>query len=146
MPSMRWIGTAVVVLCLGAAGCAAAPATSGGAGEKPAKVEAIAGKDVKSVTLTERAHQRVGVETIAVAATASGPMVPYAAVIYSADGNTWVFVETGRRSYAREKVSIATVGGEKGTEAYLSAGPAPGTKVVRTGVIELYGAELGVGK
>ncbi|WP_433272431.1 hypothetical protein ACQPZF_16335 [Actinosynnema sp. CS-041913] len=146
MPSRRWIGAALVVLACGAAGCAGAPTAEDGPVEQPATVAAISGKEVKSVTLTERAQQRIGVETVAVAAGASGSVVPYAAVIYSADGNTWVFVETGSRSYAREKVVVANVGGDRGSEAHLSSGPPVGTKVVRTGVIELYGAELGVGK
>ena len=34
----------------------------------------------------------------------------------------------------------------QGPEATLSAGPQVGTAIVSTGVIELYGAELGVGK
>ncbi|CCH32613.1 hypothetical protein ABZ816_42435 [Actinosynnema sp. NPDC047251] len=146
MPSRRWIAAALVVLALGAAGCAGTPTADDRPVEPPAKVESISGKDVKRVTLTERAHQRVGVETVEIATGASGLVVPYAAVIYSADGGTWVFVETGSRSYAREKVVVENVGGDKGTEAYLSAGPPVGTKVVRTGVVELYGAELGVGK
>ena len=148
MPKRRWVAAmALVVLGLGAAGCAAATsATDAVAPEKPAKVEAIAGKNVKSVTLTEQAVKRVGVETVAIAAGSGGTTVPYAAVLYTPDGGTWVYTVTGPRSYVREKVVIASVTGDQGSVAVLSQSPAVGTTIVKTGLIELYGAELGVGK
>lgn len=144
----QWIAAALIVLGLGAAGCgAASPSTSSSAGAvKPATIEAIAGKDVKSVTLTEQANKRLGVEMTAVAPAQGGLSVPYSAVIYSADGNTWVFTVPQPLTYVREKVTVANVGGANGEVAFLSAGPAVGTSIVKTGVIELYGAELGVGK
>jgi hypothetical protein len=46
-------------------------------------------------------------------------------------------------TYVREKVVIASVGR---TDAVLAEGPPVGTTVVLTGLIELYGAELGIGK
>jgi hypothetical protein len=67
-------------------------------------------------------------------------------VVYTPDGNTWVYTVTGPRQYVREQVTVANVGGTAGSEAFLSSGPAEGTTIVKTGVIELYGAELGVGK
>lgn len=144
-----WLAVALITVGLGLAGCGATTSTGSAGKVQPAKVEAIAGKNVKSVTLTEQAAKRVGVETVTIAAVPSGgsmTTVPYAAVLYSADGGTWVFAETGPLRYVREKVVVANVSGAKGTEAFLSAGPAVGTKVVKTGVVELYGAELGVGK
>jgi hypothetical protein len=144
-----WLAVFLIAAGLGVAGCAAT-SSAGSAGKvQPAKVEAVAGKNVKSVTLTEQAAKRVGIETVTIAAAPSdGSMttVPYAAVLYSADGGTWVFVETSPLRYVREKVVVANVSGAQGTEAFLSEGPAVGTKIVKTGVIELYGAELGVGK
>jgi hypothetical protein len=144
----QWIAAAVIVLGVAVAGCGAAPASSGGSAgaAKPAKVEAIAGKDVKSVTLTEQADKRLGVATTTVASAPGGLLVPYSAVIYSADGKTWVFTVAKPLTYIREKVTVANVGGAKGDEALLSAGPAAGTTIVKTGAVELYGAELGVGK
>ncbi|NKE61273.1 hypothetical protein FXN61_32700 [Lentzea sp. PSKA42] len=146
MSSQRWAAAALIVLGLGAAGCTATPAASDVPQEKPAKVESIQGKSVKSVTLTEQAVKRVGVETTTVATADTGTVVPYQAVLYTPDGNTWVYAVTGPRQYAREQVTIANVGGNAGTDAFLSAGPAAGTTIVKTGLIELYGAELGVGK
>lgn len=145
MPSQRW-AAATLVVCLGAAGCSAATSATDTPSEKPAKVEAIQGKSVKSVTLTEQAVKRVGVETTTVTAAPTGTVVPYQAVIYTPDGNTWVYTVAAPRQYVREQVTIANVGGSAGTEAFLSAGPTAGTTIVKTGLIELYGAELGVGK
>jgi hypothetical protein len=161
----RWIAAAMITLSLSAAGCATGAATKVAA-EPPAKVEAIAGKDVKSVRLTEQAAKRLGIATTMIAVAGSAvpgtpttvpypasagvpgtpTTVPYSAVIYTPDGTTWVYTVTQPRTYVREKVVVANVGGAQGTEAFLSAGPAVGTEVVKTGLVELYGAELGVGK
>lgn len=135
-----------VLLVLGAAGCSVATSATESGSERPAVVEAIAGKSVKSVTLTDMAQKRVGVETTTIASGAGGTVVPYQCVLYTPDGNTWVYTVTGQRQYVREQITVANVGGNAGTEAFLSAGPAVGTTIVKTGVIELYGAELGVGK
>jgi len=148
---------AVVLVAVGLAVAGCAPDTlKADPGEKvvPAKVEKIAGKDVKKVTLTEQAAKRLGVQTVTVATAPGSPggqasaqttVVPYAAVLYAPDGTTWVYTVTQPLTYVREKVAIATVGGARGDEAVLSAGPPAGTTVVSTGVIEIYGAELGVG-
>lgn len=136
---------ALIVLGLAVSGCAkTTSATTKSA--SPAKIEAVPGKSVKSVTLTEQADKRLGIETTTIAAAASGTTVPYSAVVYSADGAAWVFMVTKPLTYVREKVTVANVGGPNGTEAFLSASPPVGTTVVKIGVPLLYGAELGVGK
>ncbi len=137
---------ATILLVLGAAGCSVPTSATEAKKEAPAVVEAIAGKSVKSVKLTELAEKRVGVETTTISQSGSGTVVPYQCVLYTPDGNTWVYTVTGQRQYVREQVTVANVGGTAGTEASLSTGPAAGTTIVKTGVIELYGAELGVGK
>ena len=137
---------ALVGLAIAVAGCAGTTTAATTKAPSPAKVQAVPGKDVKSVTLTEQANRRLAIETVAVAAAASGTSVPYSAVVYSADGKTWVYTVTQPLTYVREAVTVANVGGSDGTVAFLSAGPPAGTTVVKTGVPELYGAELGVGK
>jgi hypothetical protein len=165
----RWMAAALVTLGLGVTGCSiGSGSTTAGTGKAvPAKVEVIPGKDVKRVTLTEQAHRRLGIETVTIG-TAPAPaqpapvqpapvqpapapspsggaatIVPYRAVLYAADGGTWVYTVTQPLTYVREKVVLANVGA---TEALLALGPPAGATVVSTGVIELYGAELGVGK
>ena len=73
-------------------------------------------------------------------------VVPHSAIVYDPKGVTWVYTVPEPLTYVRAKVVVETVGGSKGTEAVLSGGLPVGTTVVTEGVIELYGAELGVGK
>jgi hypothetical protein len=152
----RWAALFALVLCVGLAGCTTSTTTTSSSAEKPATVEAIAGKDVKQLRLTDQAVRRLGIETTTLARAATdaagaapaAPMmtVPYSAVVYSADGAPWVYTVPSPRTFIREKVVVANVGGDQGSVAWLSAGPAVGTTVVTVGVPELYGAELGVGK
>lgn len=155
----RWLAAALITMGLGLAGCTtpASSAATGGGKVNPAQVEAIPGKDVKKVTLTEQAARRIGIETVVIglapssAAAGGQPSTPtrvvaYSAVLYDPNGVTWVYTIPQPLTYVRERVVVARVGGPGGTEAVLSDGPAAGTTVVSKGVIELYGAELGVGK
>ena len=155
----RWMAVVLITAGLGLAGCSETASSGPGDGKvNPAKVEAIPDQDVKKVTFTEQAAQRIGVETVAIAvapatllpagATPSPSMtvVPYSAVVYDPNGVTWVYTVPEPLTYVRVKVVVETVGGSEGTEAVLSGGLPAGTTVVTKGVIELYGAELGVGK
>ena len=155
----RWMAVVVITAALGLAGCSeAAPSSPSEEKVVPAKVEAIPNQDVKKVTLTEQAAQRIGVETGAIAVapatllpasakpSPSMTVVPYSAIVYDPSGVTWVYTVPQPLTYVRAKVVVATVGGPKGTDAVLSDGLPVGTPVVTEGVIELYGAELGVGK
>jgi hypothetical protein len=147
----RWFAAALVTAGLALAGCTtdtSSGASAGGAtaGNGPAKVESIAGKEVKKITLTEQAAKRLDIQTTVVAAAGTSmTVVPYAAVLYDPDGGTWVYTNPAPLTYVREKVVVAKIGGTDGSQAFLSQGPPVGTRVVVTGAIELYGAELGVG-
>ena len=155
----RWIVAGLVAVGLGLAGCSSGNA-AGTAGDTPAesKVQELPGTDVKQVTLTERAAQRLGIKTFTVgtpvsAVVASDPptapgtvVVPYSAVLYGPDGNTWVYTVPQPLTYVRQEVTVQVVQGAEGGEAVLSIGPAAGTTVVSTGVVELYGTELGLGE
>lgn len=163
--SGRWM--AAILITLGLAACATpASNTSGGHKESPARVEAMPGKDVKKVTLTEQAARRVGIATVTIGAAQTAPpvgptpspvgpspsagtpatVVPYSAVLYDPNGVAWVYTVPQPLTYVREKVVVATVGGARGTDAFLAQAPPAGTTIVTTGAIELWGAELGVGK
>ncbi len=74
-------------------------------------------------------------------AASSRSWSPSNSVIYDKDGNTWVYVSDGPRSYQRYPVKVAHVDGDN---AVLSSGPPAGAKVVTVGAQELLGAELGV--
>jgi hypothetical protein len=97
---------------------------------------------LKELTLSQKAAERLGVETAPVAGSGSALTVPYAAVIYDAQGLTWSYVNTGPLVYLREEIKVERINGDT---AILSAGPAAGTPVVTIGAAELYGAEIGVG-
>ena len=68
--------------------------------------------------------------------------IPYAAIVYDADGKTWAYVNSEGLTYMRAAVTVDEIDGDV---ARLSEGPPEGTPVVTTGAAELYGAEIGVG-
>jgi hypothetical protein len=69
-------------------------------------------------------------------------VIPYGAVLYDAEGDTWAYTSPAPLTYVRESISVGRI---EGDEAILSEGPAPGMEVVTVGVAELFGAETGVG-
>jgi hypothetical protein len=97
---------------------------------------------LKTLTLSEKAAQRLGVETAEVGAAGSGTSIPYAAIVYDAQGKTWTYVNEQPLVYKRAEITVDDISGDT---ARLSAGPPAGTQVVTTGAAELYGAEIGVG-
>ena len=117
---------------------------------EPAQLEAVAGTDFNKVTLTEKAAQRLGIQSEEVREESlSGSMkmvVPYAALLYGLNGETWVFVRNpgpDSLTFVREPVTIDYFEGDM---AVVTAGPPLGTHVVTVGVAELYGTDTGVGK
>jgi hypothetical protein len=138
--------------------------------ERPATVEAIPNSKLKTVTLTAKAAERLGIKTAKVAedtgidarpvaniaaggnlmlaGTAVAPeiktrkYVPYGAVLYDLDGTTWVYTNSAPLAYVRQPIRIDYIVGDKAT---LLEGPAVGTVVVTEGSIELFGAEFKVG-
>lgn len=138
--AQRLVGV-VVVGGLALAGCAQTSATEE-SGDKSAKIVEVEGSDVKRVVLTNRAVERLDIQTAPVAEEAGAQVVPYAAVVYDPSGNTWVFTSPEPLTYARSPITITRIAGDK---AFLAAGPATGTPVVTVGTAELYGAENEIG-
>src|SRR6266496_228674 len=137
-----WPAVVLLTAGLGLTGC-----TAGGVApqeEPPANVAAIPGKDVKSVTLSERAAMRLGLQNVQIAAAPQGRPVPYSAAFYAPDGTAWLYTVTEPLTYVRAQVTVANVGGAAGDQAFLSSGPATGTTVVKSVVMELYGTEIGI--
>jgi hypothetical protein len=137
---MMWmLGILVVVsMTIGACGSPA----SKPAAEAAVTVDKIDGSDLKKLTLSEHAAQRLGLTTAEV--TASGPetTVPYSAILYDKSGATWAYTNPEGLVFVRAEVTVDRVA--QGV-AYLGAGPDPGTKVVTVGAAELWGVETGVG-
>ena len=111
-----------------------------------AQVQEIEGTGLRQVTLTERAAERLGIETTEVR-RADGPgaviaSVPYGAVIYDPQGTAWVYTRTAPLTFVRRAVCIASIEGDM---AYLTVAPPGGTQVVSVGVAELFGTEHEIG-
>lgn len=122
----------------------AADATATAKPVKPAKVEKIEGSDLKRVTLTPKAAERLDIKTGKMATNGTGVMTaPYASIVYDGKGKTWVYTNPEPLVYVRAPVVVDSI---KGQTAMLKSGPATGTTVVVVGVAELYGAESGLGK
>lgn len=144
--SNRWtVIISMIFFALFLAACQQATAES--EKEQPAVVEPIAGTEFNRVTLTELAAKRLGIETDTVHEEnvngASAMVVPYAAILYGLNGETWVYMVSGERVYERTPITIERISGQW---AILGDGPPMGTEVVTIGVAELYGADTGVGK
>jgi len=105
----------------------------------PSKLEPIEGTDLSKVILTEKAAERIGVETV----SASGTTVPYAAVIYDIEGNTWIYTNPESLTFVREQIVIDHI---EGDTAFLVESLPGELNVVTVGVAEIYGTETGVSK
>lgn len=129
----------IVLLIFASLLAACAPKSETAKKVDPVKLEPIEGTDFSRVILTEKAAARINVQTAAVNSQA----IPYAAVIYDTEGNTWVYTNPEPLTFVRAPIVIDHI---EGDQAVLSQGLDSGTMVVTVGVAELYGAETGVSK
>lgn len=133
----RWMFITAILTGLWLTGCAPKEVTTGQT--MPSKLEPIAGTDLSKVILTQKAADRIGIETV----PASGTSVPYSAVIYDVEGNAWIYTNPEPLVFVRESISIDHIEGET---AVLARSLPSELNVVTVGVIELYGTETGVSK
>jgi hypothetical protein len=108
-------------------------------------VEKNATTGIARITLSERAIDRLELltDTVKPAPEGGGIVLPYAALLYDAQGKTWVYTNPEPRVFERQAVTVAKV--EAGVVT-ASAGPAVGTTVVTVAAAELFGAEFVTGK
>lgn len=144
----RRLGLASLALVagLGLSACGASSDEKAATGSPPATVTDIPGSEVKLVTLTKRAHERLGISTApTTAGRKASTTVPFSAVIYDNEGVTWVYTPQDGTplAFARQRVTIDDVRADKALLA--KGGPAAGAPVVSTGAAMLWGTELGVG-
>jgi hypothetical protein len=135
------IASLAVAGSLGLAGCSTVATAENDTGDAPAAVETAADGGPSRLTLVDEAVRRLGIETATVGSRGGARTVPYAAVVYDADGATWTFVETEPGVYQRQAITVRSVDAD---EAVLNAGPQPGTEVVTVGAAELVGVEAGI--
>ena len=117
---------------------------------EPAHLEHIEGTDLNRVIMSEKAMERLAIETGEVrerTVTLKGKTVRqltvnYSSLIYSPKGVTWVYVSPEPRVFVRHEVKVDFI---KGDLAVLNEGPKVGTKVATVGVAEIYGTDFEVG-
>jgi hypothetical protein len=110
--------------------------------DEPATIEEIEGTEVARITLTQRAAERLDIQTAPVEALENRLIVPFSAVLVDPEGVFWVYTNPEPLVFVRHEISIVH---EEGDQTFLSEGPPPGTNVVTVGVPELYGAEYEIG-
>jgi hypothetical protein len=138
----------LAVLVLGSLLAVACSATSAEVPPpEPAVVtEVIEGSEAKRITLSARAAERLGIETVSVIEEQIGdvlqPVVPYAAVVYDAKGDTWAYENVDGLTFVRHPIAVDFIDGDR---AVLTSGPAVGQPVVIVGAAELWGVDTGVG-
>jgi hypothetical protein len=124
--------------------CAEPSAVADTASEAPATVEKNATTGIARITLSQRAIERLELRTEPVRQGPEAALaIPYAALLYQADGKTWVYTNPEPRVYERQALTVVRV--EAGVVT-ASSGPAVGTQVVTVGGPELFGAEFNTGK
>lgn len=144
----RSIGARTLTLALvtvagaGALGCGNSATSEEGGYEANAAVK-IADSAVKGapkdVTLTSDAVRRLDLQTTEVVDPAA---IPFSAVIYDKKGESWVYAVIEGTTFRRTPITITRIASGV---ARLSQGPRPGVRIATASVIELYGAENGVG-
>ncbi|MFD1213146.1 hypothetical protein ACFQ36_13970 [Arthrobacter sp. GCM10027362] len=125
-------------LMVAVAGCSEPPAEATSVAESATKEE-IAGTGLHKMTLTAKAMERLDLATAKVAGGRGGLQVPYGALIYDAEGRTWVYTNPEPRVFVRAEVIVDRI---EGDVVRLRKGPAAGTAIVTVGAAELFGAEF----
>lgn len=138
----HWLATALLIGNLSLAACAAAGAAPAEDSAPPPAVHTE--ENGKSrLTLTEDAAQRLDIQTVPVrdgegADSGKKQIIPYAAVLYDAEGHTWTYTNPEKLVFVRESIVVDHIQDDL---AVLSEGLPAGSAVVTTGAAELYGAE-----
>jgi len=140
----RWMLAILLTACLPLTSCskhageAAADEEAG-----PAKVEHLEGADPTRVTLTEEAAKRLDIQTATIRDMVINGVqrrvIPYAAILYDTEGNTWTYMNPEPLVFVRHRIVVDFIDGEM---AILTDGPPAGSVVVVVGAEELFGSEL----
>ena len=141
----RWMMLVLILVALPLAACSQKSASV--SAEKPSYVEDIEGSGFKRVVLTEKAAERLDIQIALVSEEqvegTQRLVMPYAALIYGLNGETWAYIMPAPLTFVREAIIVDYI---EGDIAVLLVGPAIGTEVVTVGGALLYGAETGVSK
>lgn len=135
----NWIIT-IMVATLPLAGCG--KGTAKAPPESPAAVEKQA-SGIARITLKGRAAERLGIEFAEVKKAGQRLEAPYKTLLYDTSGREWVFISPEPNVFMRTEVKVEHIDGET---VYFAKGPPAGTKLVTSGIAQLYGIEFGVGR
>ncbi len=140
-------GLALVAACVSLSACGQAKGVSTGGYEadKPAEpvstVVPIKGTESELVKFSALGAKKVGLKTAVIRREGGQKVMPYAALLYDAEGRSFTYTSPEPLTFLRKDVKVERVDGDI---AVLSAGPPVGTRVVTTGADEVYGTEVGV--
>ena len=145
---LRWIASVLLAVTFGVAGCTAAdepkgdsvgdPCGPGGRGRRLPAGDRSRSPRTRRTGWGSRRHLSWPAGPVGKSATL---VIPYAAVVYDADGEAWTFASPAPLTYKRAPIVIDSI---KLDSAILTSGPAPGTAVVTVGASELVGMEAGI--
>ena len=99
--------------------------------------------DVTAVTLKQRGADRISLATGTVERHGGHTTIPYAAMLYHADGSAYVYTNPKGLMYVPTHIEIERVAGDRVVLGH--DGLPDGTKVVTTGAQQVHGAELEYG-
>lgn len=143
----RWLAAVLIASGLGVSACT--PSSEEEATfHDPVKVEPLEGTNRNRLIVEADAAERLGIETASVRDSQNAPsgakrrVIPFAAVFYTPNGDTWAYTSPESLTFLRHRISVDHI---RGKRAILSDGPPSGTRVVTVGVSELWGMETGLG-
>src|SRR5262245_34405475 len=105
-----WIIASLLAACLPLAGCAKNEKAEE-ALESPAKIERPNGEDAPAkITLDKEAAERIDLKTATIeeieAKGAKLKTMPYSALLYDKEGETWAYAIPAEDTYTREKLKV----------------------------------------
>jgi len=112
----------------------------------PSRLVQVKGSDLPEVVLSAQAARRIGIElsrvrTAATHAVHEPAVIPYAAIVYDAEGHAFAYTTPRPNTFVRTPIRVVR---SVGPVAIVTGGPRPGTRVVTVGAQELLGVEYGV--
>jgi hypothetical protein len=138
--SSRPLALALVAGALALAGCTQVEEFE--STNEPTSLQPVKGQDdIQQVTFTADAARRVDLRTSTVRATGRLTSIPYTALIYNEEGDTYTYVNRKPLVFVRVLIDVDHIANGR---VVLRHGPPLGTRVVTTGAAEVYSAEFGV--
>ena len=130
---------------LALSGCTQKSSATQSPAPKHASIERVEAEGINRIRLSDEAATRLRLQYVEARADGDRAIVPYEALLYDPTGKEWVYVSPSPQVFERKPVKVDLIEGKDVIYA-SGAGPAPGSRVVTMGAVELFGIEFGVGK